>query len=388
MATSLSLSNRRKAHMLFAPFVALLMLCVFTLDRATAQFTGPSIVSIGSSRNPSQPSELVMFTATIATQYVSGTIVFYDGSATLGSVAVGQGGIATLSTSQLSPGAHSITAVYTQAGGGLTGTSSPLTQTVCSTLYDCNVTGSGYRGTANVTVYANKTSAAPGEIVGFSAYVTAANQLQGSVTFYDGNQILASKSVSQNGSASYSTSQLSPGYHSITARYSGDGLTAPASSAPVSVSIADNVPPPYVYNNQYYNTFQFPITTNQNPSFAGASVIFVASVGTQYAGATVTFFENGATLARVTIGRDGKARFSTSRLRVGNHAITATLSDSGASSFTLNQLVLRNTYSLPGNQETYYYSNPAPVVQLPATGVDNTFFAPPEDTTQLLRLIK
>ena len=92
-------------------------------------------VTLTSSLNPSTFGQSVKFTATVNPQF-SGTpgapVTFKDGSATLGAVTP-VGGVATLTTTSLAVGTHSITAAF---GGGpnfSASTSSVLSQAVNST---------------------------------------------------------------------------------------------------------------------------------------------------------------------------------------------------------------------------------------------------------------
>jgi hypothetical protein len=60
----------------------------------------------------------------------SGTVIFKDGSSTLGSKTLNGSGVATLSTSALSTGSHAITATYSGATNFNASASSVLTQSV------------------------------------------------------------------------------------------------------------------------------------------------------------------------------------------------------------------------------------------------------------------
>ncbi len=70
------------------------------------------------------------FTAIVRSGYgvPTGTVVFYNGSAVLGSATL-SGEVATLSTNALGVGSHSIKAVY-EGGGFAASTSAPLNQVV------------------------------------------------------------------------------------------------------------------------------------------------------------------------------------------------------------------------------------------------------------------
>jgi hypothetical protein len=82
-----------------------------SLNRTVNQAS--TTTTLGSSLNPSGLDSPVTFTATITPQYggqASGTLTFKDGAMTLGSTAV-SGNVASLTTSGLAMGTHSITAV-------------------------------------------------------------------------------------------------------------------------------------------------------------------------------------------------------------------------------------------------------------------------------------
>src|SRR5215211_3567417 len=81
-------------------------------------------VTVTSNNNPACAGASVTFTATVNPDPGTGTVQFFDGAASLGTVNIGAGGIATLTTSALAAGSHNITAVYSST------TSPALTQTI------------------------------------------------------------------------------------------------------------------------------------------------------------------------------------------------------------------------------------------------------------------
>jgi hypothetical protein len=169
---------------------------------------------------PSSPvkGQSVTITATVtaiapALGAPTGTVTFKDGTTSLGTATLDATGNATISTSALSVGSHSITAVYGGDGNFNTGTSTAVTQTV---------------NKANTTsaVTSSLNPAPFGQSVTFTVTVSAASPGSGtptgSVTFKDGTTTLATKSLDGSGKATYSTSSLSKASHSITAVYAGD----------------------------------------------------------------------------------------------------------------------------------------------------------------------
>lgn len=85
--------------------------------------------ALTSTPNPSKFDQNVTFTATVTPSAATGSVTFKDGTTTLGTGALA-GGKARFSTTGLSKGTHSITAVY-GGGANYSGSTSPiLTQTV------------------------------------------------------------------------------------------------------------------------------------------------------------------------------------------------------------------------------------------------------------------
>jgi len=184
-----------------------------TLTETVYSSPAATSTTLVSSADPSSPGQSVTFTAMVSTSgpgTPTGIVTWWDGITELGSYAL-NGNSASLTTSSLSLGAHSITANY---GGDVVfaaSTSAILTQTVS------NVT------TTTTALASSLNPAAAGQAVTFTAMVTpnGSGTPTGSVTFKDGSATLGSSNLS-SGKASYTTSTLSAGTHSITAAYVGD----------------------------------------------------------------------------------------------------------------------------------------------------------------------
>lgn len=90
---------------------------------------------VTSSLNPSVSGQSVTFSATVSTQdggTPTGTVNFKNGNANLASATLNASGIASVATSTLTVGAHSITAIYTGTATYATSTSPVLSQVVNS----------------------------------------------------------------------------------------------------------------------------------------------------------------------------------------------------------------------------------------------------------------
>jgi hypothetical protein len=89
--------------------------------------------SVTSSQNPSNYGQAVTFTATVTAQYggaPTGTVSFYDGTTNIGNSNLNNSGVATLTTSTLAVGTHSMTATYNGYANFLPSTSPVLYQVV------------------------------------------------------------------------------------------------------------------------------------------------------------------------------------------------------------------------------------------------------------------
>jgi hypothetical protein len=255
-----------------------------------------SSVSLTSSANPSTLGQSVTFTATVTGASPTGTVTFKDGATTLGTGTVNGSGQATFTTASLAAGSHAITAAYGGDTNNTPGTSPVLTQVVNQAGSSVSLTSS-----ANPSTF--------GQSVTFTATVTGASPT-GTVTFNDGATTLGTGTVNGSGQATFTTSSLAAGSHSITATYGGDINNTPGTS-PVLTQVVNQA------------TTTTTLASSKNPSSAGEAVTFTAtaSSGGTPAG-TVTFRDGGTVIGTGTLS-GGVATFTTSSLSVGSHAITA-----------------------------------------------------------------
>ena len=91
---------------------------------------GSTTTAVQSSLNPSIVGQSITLTATVTGASPTGTVQFKDGSSSLGAPVTLSGGIATMATSALTQGTHTITAVYGGDANNATSTSPSLLQTV------------------------------------------------------------------------------------------------------------------------------------------------------------------------------------------------------------------------------------------------------------------
>jgi hypothetical protein len=193
-----------------------------------------TMTTLTSSLNPATSGQPITFTAAVAgtttnTPVPTGTVTFLDGTTTLGTVTLNGSAQATFTTSSLSAGSHSITAVYGSDANYATSTSAVLTEVV---------NGPATVGTTT-TLIGSPNFAAVGQAVTLTATVVevgGSGVPTGTVTFYDGTTSLGAGTLS-SGIATYSASSLAVGTHSLTAAYGGDSSNAASTSSAVTITI-------------------------------------------------------------------------------------------------------------------------------------------------------
>jgi uncharacterized repeat protein (TIGR03803 family) len=264
----------------------------------------PTKTTVTSSASTSIIGNPVTFTATItqaqSKSIPNGEIVtFYNGSTSIGTGTTASG-VATLSTTALSVGTHSVTATYAGDSTLQTSTSSAIQQVV-------------KLNSTTVTVSSSLNPSTYPQAVTLSVKVTSAGPTPtGTVIFYkNGSTAIASETLS-GGTTSYTTQGLQSGSNSITASYGGD----PSNAAGVSAALSQ------VVNAA---TTKTSIVSSKNPSTKGTAVTFTATVtasGITPTG-TVTFVYGSTTLGSGTLS-GGKASISTTALPSGTDTVSAT----------------------------------------------------------------
>ena len=188
---------------------------------------GSTASAPASSLNPSTYGQSVTLTAKVTSNAPSaptGTMTFKNGATTLGSASLNASGVATLIKTNLPAGSLSITATYNGDTETARSTSVSLSQSV-------NQSNSG------TTLKTSVNPSSFGQAVIFTATVTSATTVPtGSVTFLDGANALGAVALA-GGKASFSTTTLSQGSHSITAVYGGTANIKGSGSSPIAQTV-------------------------------------------------------------------------------------------------------------------------------------------------------
>ena len=284
-----------------------------TVTKATSGIT------LTASANPSTTGDSLTFTAVTTPSIATGTVQFLDGATVLGTSPLNSS-TATLATSTLSIGSHSITAVYSGDTNYAGSTSAVLTQAVS-------------KAPTTTSLSVSTASIAYGQSVDVTASVTPA-AATGTVQFLDGASPILTLPLN-GGPLAFTAANLTAGTHSITAVYSGDATFATSTSALATVTVAKATPP-------------VAVASSANPSVNDASIILTATVAAPIATGTVQFLDGATVLGTATLA--GNTGDIVVPLTAGTHSITAVYSGDGnlnsATSPVFTQTVNKSPSSL------------------------------------------
>jgi ELWxxDGT repeat protein len=278
--------------------------------------SSPQTVSVGAvattlaltaSDSSTAVGELVTFKATVTPAaggplLPSGPVNFYDGTAFLGTGFVTSlGGAATLSTTNLAAGAHTISAKFVGDGTYAGSTSNSIVQTVTASIVV------SLTGPAAPTPY--------GQGATLTAHVvsTAADHapVTGSVEFREGQSSLGTANIGANGNATLTIKTLNTGTHNVRAVYHGDtdATSSPAvvviAKAPTTTTLTTSAP-----------------TVQLNQSLTLTAGVAGQSTGPAAPGGMITFSDGAKVLGSAPI-TNGKATLTLTTLAAGTHSLKA-----------------------------------------------------------------
>ena len=263
----------------------------------------------------------------------TGVVTFTSGTTVLGTANLTAAGTATINP-VLAPGNYSIVATYAGDTDDAGSQSAPVALTVDNS--------------STTTVTSTPDPSLFGQSVTFTVQVTSGaggTIPTGTVTIFDTfggvkNMLATGLALNATGAATFATTTLAVGAHSISVTYSGDASHAASTST-------DNGAPPLsqIVEEQTAVT----LTSSVNPSLVGQSVTFTATVTALNGGGilpdgTVTFMDGATTLFTGPLA-GGVITYTTATLANGLHPITAVYSGDatkeilGETSAVLNQIV-------------------------------------------------
>ncbi len=274
-----------------------------------------------------------------------GTAVEISGSGFAGATAVRFG--TTAAVSMTVDSASSITATAPAGSGTVDVTVTTPSGTSSTSAAD------RYRYSPPIALTSAPNPSTYGQKATFTAKVSPATKgapaPTGTVTFTEGSTNLGVATLSK-GVATFSSSSLAAGSHTLVATYGGDSYFGPSQSAGLG-------------QNVKRAATQLTLTSAKNPAPYGYAGNLKATVkalapGTGTPTGTVTFGEGATTLATVSLV-SGSAQLPLKTLAPGNHEITATYN--GAANYETSGSVINQAILKAATQLTLTSAkNPAP----------------------------
>ena len=241
----------------------------------------------------------------------TGDVTFKRGGTSIGTATLDASGHATLDTSSLPVGTHSVVAVYGGDDTYKSSSSTPQTATV-------------NKASVAVDLQSSKSPTVTGEAVDFSASVgpvaPGSGTPSGTVQLQvDGNDVGSPVELSAGVASFEPVSSLHAGARTVKAVYSGDaGFQGGSDSITQDVEKADTAT----------TVITSPTTSNEgSPIMITASVV-AGAPGSGTPGGNVTFTSDGDGIGGAALDDDGQASISVDTLPPGDHEIKATYAGS------------------------------------------------------------
>ena len=257
-----------------------------------------------------------------------GSVIFFEDGNQLGTSVIDATGTATFMPQGLVPGVHAFLATYAGAASFTPAVSVKFYVLIDKYIPTLHLSGAPNPSLVNQPVTFTITATSPDNVI------------LSPITLTDSSTTLATLTPNSSGTATYTTSSLTPGTHFLQASYAGD-----ATHAQVGASLTQTV----------VNGFPMPstLTSSQNPASIGQPITFTDTItfngsASTSAPGTVTFYDNngvillGSQAVTAQPNSTATATFTTSALAIGTHNISAVLTSGNAyaSAATLNQVIL------------------------------------------------
>ena len=315
-----------------------------------------STAALSTASNPSTAGATLALTATLTSNGATptGSVTFMDGSTTLGFAPLNSQGVAILSAAGhfWTVGNHSLTAVYAGDSNNTGSTSSTRVQIVNT-------------ATTTTTLISSLTPAGLGANITFTASVTGnGGGPTGTVQFLDGTNPLGTVTLSATNpaTASFSTTNLSVGTHSITAVYSGDALDGRSTSTPFTETIQTATIATTIQPSANPVLFNAPLTISVQVTGDGS-----------VPGGTVALQDGSTTIATLPVPANGLILFKNPALTIGTHTLTGVYSGdtnhSAATTSVLTETVQQATSTSISSSLSTLVAGKSVILKAVVTGV-------------------
>lgn len=270
-------------------------------------------VTVSSSQNPVASNSPVTLTVSVSPSgpTPTGTVQIWNGSGWLPTATL-VNGTAQVTTSFATPGTYSLGAIYSgDTNYARSLSTNPMLLTVQPSATSVTISSS-----ANPSVF--------GSAVTFTAALSPSSAT-GTVQFLDGTTALGTTPIT-SGAATFVTSNLTAGNHSIQAVYSGDA-SHPTASSPVLTQVVNNPLTPTTVS----------LASTMNPTTSSFTVQYNAVISPHsdgsgnIPGGSVDLLDGGTVIATGQLS-NGSTQIFAQLASLGDHSLTAVYR--GDSNFT------------------------------------------------------
>jgi hypothetical protein len=255
-------------------------------------------------------------TATGGAGVPTGTVQFYVDGAAAGSPVAMSAGVASYSTSTLTPGTHQVTAAYSGDAYYNSATTNGVVSVVTQGPDSISL---AVQGPATVN------TGTPITIIGSLAVGALGPPPTGTVSLLDGSTVVGTTNLSGSAPVSVSftvntpTQPLAAGTHSFSLKYGGETHWAASASTTSTVTVIQTVA-----------ATTTAVSSTQSAAPAGSSVTLTATVSSSQSTpamtGTVQFYDGSTALGMAQTLNSGTAIYTASSLTAGSHTITAVYS--------------------------------------------------------------
>lgn len=293
----------------------------------------PTTTTMSAAPNPAYALQAVTLSGQVTAGggTPSGSVIFFDGGAKVGSANLSTGGMVTVTVNFASaaPNPHMLTASYSGDAQFNPSTSAAYPEAILlnpTTTVLVSMTPNPVGAYLSTTLQAKVSSS-----------TSAGNVPAGSITFSASGTILGTAAL-QGGVATAAVNAGPAGAYPVTAIYNGNQAFAGSASASATLTV---IPEPSTVT----------LISSLNPSILGSAVTFTAKAASQGTGipltGSFTFFDGSTQMGQSVQAANGSATFSTNSLALGTHGITAVYSGNasvrGSTSPILSQTVVAYT---------------------------------------------
>jgi hypothetical protein len=267
--------------------------------------------ALSATPNPVTAGQTLTLTATVlgtGSTAPGGTVSFMNGAALLGTGTLNSSGVATLTTSSLVAGSHSLMVQYAGNANFLSSNSAAVSLTVNAQV-----------ATTTTSLSATPDPVLTGQTLTLTATVQGSGSVVpgGTVSFLSGSTPLGTAPINSSGVATLTVTTLAIGTYSMTAQYAGNANFLASNAAAVSVTVSAQATTAATSTS---------LNASPNPVATGQTLTLTATVqgsGSTTPGGTVSFMNGSTPLGTASLNSSGVATLTLTTLAVETDNLTA-----------------------------------------------------------------